>query len=94
MPLRSDAKQSIIVIGDAAPHRREERQLLDLARRYARSGPERSLSVLFVSTPTYRIYGRGQDRYFQQLAKAGGGAFTEHSGAMIESVLLSVLDSP
>ena len=93
LPLRPGAKQSIIVIGDAAPHRNEERRTLDLARRYVRSGSERSVSVLFVDTPAYRLYGTGDRNFFAALARTGGGEFNAHSGGMIEGVLLSVLDT-
>ena len=93
LPLRSGAKQSIIVIGDAAPHRNEESSTLDLARRYMRSGGGRSVSALFVDTPAYRLYGSGDREFFSDLARSGGGEFNEHSGGMIESVLLSVLDT-
>jgi hypothetical protein len=93
LPLRPGAKQSIIVIGDAAPHRNEESSTLDLARRYLRSGTERSVSALFVDTPAYRLYGSGDRDFFAALARSGGGEFNEHSGGMMESVLLSVLDT-
>ena len=93
LPLRPRAKQSVIVIGDAAPHRNEERRTLDLANRYARSGAERSVSVLFVDTPAYQLYGTGDREFFATLARYGGGAFNEHSGGMIEGVLLSVLEA-
>jgi len=93
LPLRPGAKQSIIVIGDAAPHRNEERQTLDLARRYLRSGSERSVSALFVDTPAYRLYGTGDRDFFRALARTGGGEYNEHSGGMMEGVLLSVLDT-
>jgi len=93
LPLRRGAKQSIIVIGDAAPHRNEESATLDLAYRYQRSGPERSVSALFVDTPAYHLYGSGDREFFAALARDGGGEFNEHSGEMIESVLLSVLDT-
>jgi multidrug efflux pump subunit AcrA (membrane-fusion protein) len=93
LPLRPGAKQSIIVIGDAAPHRNEERRTLDLARRYVRSGSERSVSALFVDTPAYRLYGTGDRDFFATLARYGGGEFNEHSGGMMEGVLLSVLNT-
>ena len=93
LPLRPGAKQSIIVIGDAAPHRREERQTLDIARRFLGSGSERSVSALFVDTPAYRLYGTGDREFFAALARSGGGEFNEHSGGMIEGVLLSVLET-
>jgi hypothetical protein len=93
LPLRSGAKQSIIVIGDAAPHRNEESATLDIARRYLHSGSERSVSALFIDTPAYRLYGSGDRDFFIALARSGGGEFNEHSGGMMESVLLSVLDT-
>ena len=93
LPLRVRAKQSIILIGDAAPHRRDEGQTLELAWRYARSGAERSISALFIETPSYRRFGTGDRGFFAQLAKAGGGEFNEHSGGMMESILLSILDA-
>ncbi len=93
LPLRPGAKQSIIVIGDAAPHRNEESRTLDLARRYVRSGRERSVSALFIDTPAYRLYGTGDRDFFAALARYGGGEFNEHSGGMMEGVLLSVLET-
>ena len=81
------------MIGDAAPHAREEAQTLALARRYAANGPERSVSALFIDTPSYRRFGTGDRGFFAQLAQSGRGQFNRHSGEMIESVLLSVLDS-
>jgi Mg-chelatase subunit ChlD len=93
MPLRRNAKQAIIVIGDAAPHPQEESATLDLARRFAHSGPRRTLSVLFVATPSFEEMGSGDDRFFAELARVGGGRFSTHSGQMIASVLLSVLES-
>lgn len=93
LPLRPGAKQSIIVIGDAAPHRNEESRTLDLARRYVRGGRERSVSALFIDTPAYRLYGTGDRDFFAALARYGGGEFNEHSGGMMEGVLLSVLET-
>ncbi len=93
LPLRVRAKQSIILIGDAAPHRRDEGQTLELAWRYARSGAERSISALFIETPSYRRFGTGDRGFFARLAKAGGGEFNEHSGGMMEGILLSILDA-
>ncbi len=54
LSFRPAAKQSVIVIGDAAPHRREESQTLDLVRRYAAGGRERSVSALFIDTVSTR----------------------------------------
>jgi Mg-chelatase subunit ChlD len=93
LPLRSGAKKSIILIGDAAPHRKEEQATLQLARRWSAGGPERSVSALFIDTPSYRRFGSGDRGFFAELARSGGGQFNRHSGEMIESVLLSVLDT-
>jgi hypothetical protein len=93
LPFRYGAKQSIILIGDAAPHRRDESRTLDIARRYARGGPERTVSALFIETPSYRRFGTGDRGFFAQLARHGGGEFNEHSGGMMESILLSILDA-
>lgn len=91
MRLRPDAKQSIIVIGDAAAHSWEVSNTLKRARRFARKGEDNSLSALFVSTPSSRSVGDVGRGFFVDLAAAGGGEFSDHSGKMIESVLLSVL---
>jgi Mg-chelatase subunit ChlD len=93
MRLRRGAKQAVIVIGDAAPHRKEEAATLNLVRSFARGGPRRTVSVLFVSTPSFRHMGSGDDRFFAELARAGGGKFSTHGGQMIETVLLSVLQN-
>ncbi len=91
MRLRPDAKQSIIVIGDAAAHPWEVSRTMRRARLFARHGERSSLSALYVSTPSSRSFGDPARSFFRDLAKAGGGEFSEHSGKMIESVLLSVL---
>ncbi len=91
MRLRSAAKQSIIVIGDAAAHPWEASKTLGRAKRFARNGKRNSLSALFVSTPSSRSFGDVGRDFFVDLAAAGGGEFSDHSGRMIESVLLSVL---
>jgi hypothetical protein len=91
MRLRPDAKQSVIVIGDAAAHRWEQSKTLQRAKRFARNDKRRSLSALYVSTPSSRSFGDVGRDFFVDLAAAGGGEFSDHSGRMIESVLLSVL---
>ena len=91
MNLRPGAKQSIIVIGDAATHDRDQRQALQRVRQFVQLNRRRNLSTLFVTTPSYLRFGRGDREYFRNLASAGRGAFNDHAGRMIESVLLSVL---
>jgi Mg-chelatase subunit ChlD len=91
MRLRPDAKQSVIVIGDAAAHPWEASKTLNRAKRFARRAERNSISALYVSTPSSRSFGDTARGFFVDLAAAGGGEFSEHSGRMIESVLLSVL---
>jgi Mg-chelatase subunit ChlD len=91
MRLRPDAKQSVIVIGDAAAHPWEASKTLNRAKRFARRAERNSLSALYVSTPSSRRFGDTGRGFFIDLAAAGGVEFSEHSGRMIESVLLSVL---
>ncbi len=92
MDWRPGAKQSIIVIGDAAAHPHEQAATLALARAFRTARPRRSVSALFVTTEAYRRFGRGDREFFAELAEAGGGPFSDHRGEMMESVLLSILD--
>ncbi len=92
MRFRPTAKQTIIVIGDAAAHVPEQAYTLRIANQYANSGPRRAISTLFVPTRSYLMGGRGGREFFQELARAGGGSFNQHSGQLIEGVLLSVLE--
>lgn len=91
LPLRPHARQAIVVIGDAAAHPEESQAAFALAHGFARRSAARSLSALFVTTPGSLRRGQIDRRFFQTLARAGGGAFTDHAGSMVESVLLSVL---
>ena len=72
MRFRPDAKQTIIVIGDAAAHRPEQAYTLRLANGFATSGVRRSISTLFVPTPSFLMGGDGDREFFQELARAGG----------------------
>ena len=92
MPLRPGAKQTLVVIGDAAAHNQVQSDTLIMARQFAESGPKRSVSTLFVPTDSFLRFGSGDRRFFASLAKAGLGEFNDHQGQMMESVLLSVLD--
>lgn len=92
MPFRAGARQAIVVIGDAAAHPAEQGPTLSLARAFAAAGPRRTISTLFVRTQAFIRFGHGDREFFAQLAKAGGGVFTDHRGELLESVLLSVLE--
>jgi hypothetical protein len=90
LPLRADAKQAIVVVGDAAAHRYEQAQALFRAQSFVRGHPNRTISTLFVTTPSSLMHGNDARPFFVALANAGGGAFNDHAGSMIEGVLLSV----
>ena len=92
MNLRPEAKQTIIVMGDAAEHLSDQRRTLSRIRNFTLANEEnRNVSALFLTTPAYLRYGFRDREFFQAMASAGNGAFNDHSGQMVESVLLSVL---
>lgn len=91
MRWRSDARQVLVVIGDAAAHAEYQNETFWRARDFVRDNELRSLSTLFVTTPSSLEAGQRARPYFQALAQAADGAFNDHTGSMIESVLLSVL---
>ena len=91
MPLRPNARQAIVVIGDAAAHKVFQEETYIRARNFVRTNKNRTLSTLFVTTPSSLMHGQRDRRYFQRLADAGNGAFNDHAGSMTESILLSVL---
>ncbi len=91
MPLRPGARQVLVLIGDAAAHDYEQAAALQFVRSFVGRAPNRSVSALFITTPGAVANGMVDRLFFQDVAKAGGGTFTGHSGSMIQSVLLSVL---
>jgi hypothetical protein len=91
MKWRADAARVIIVIGDARPHLKDRNMTLNLANRFRASGPKRSVSSLFISTPSSRQEGGVARGFFQNLARSGGGTFNDHTGQMFESIIMSVL---
>jgi hypothetical protein len=90
LPLRPEAKQAIVVIGDAEAHPYEQAQTLFRAEAFVRGHDRRSISTLFVTTPSSLLHGNQARPFFIALANAGGGDFNDHAGSMIEGVLLSV----
>ena len=90
LPLRPEAKQAIVVVGDAEAHPHEQAQALFRAQSFVRGHDNRSISTLFVTTPSSLMHGNVARAFFVALANAGGGAFNDHAGSMIEGVLLSV----
>jgi von Willebrand factor type A domain len=91
MQWRPDAKQVLVVIGDAEAHPENVNETFWRAQNFVHGSELRSFSTLFVTTPSSLSAGNVARAYFQALAKAGNGTFTDHAGTMTESVLLSVL---
>jgi hypothetical protein len=91
MRWRPDARQVVVVIGDAEAHPEYVNETLWRARNFVQDDQLRTLSTLFVTTPSSQAAGQRARPYFQALAQAGGGTFNDHAGSMIEGVLLSVL---
>jgi hypothetical protein len=91
MRWRPDARQVLVVIGDAAAHAEYQSETFWRARNFVQGDELRTLSALFVTTPSSLEAGNRARPYFQALANAGDGTFNDHTGSMIESVLLSVL---
>lgn len=89
MPWRSDAAGRIILIGDARAHPGAVARALQLAAQFHASSPSptrtRTVTAVFAgNAPIDRSF-------FQQVAAAGGGAFAQHQGRIVESVMLAVL---
>ena len=91
MPFRADARQAIVVIGDAATHPWELAECLAHLERFVESAPGRTVSGLFVSTLSSQRLGDRDRAFFVRVAEAGRGSFTDHAASMTESILLSVL---
>jgi hypothetical protein len=90
LPLRPEAKQALVVIGDAEAHPYEQAQALFRAQTFVDGHANRTVSTLFVTTPSSLMHGNVARDFFVALANAGGGSFNDHAGSMIEGVLLSV----
>jgi Mg-chelatase subunit ChlD len=91
MHWRPDARQVMVVIGDAAAHAEYQNETFRRVQYFAEESELRTVSTLFVTTPSSLSAGQRARPYFQALAKAANGTFNDHTGSMIESVLLSVL---
>jgi hypothetical protein len=91
MHWRQDAKQVLVLIGDAAAHPENVNETFWRVQNFVQGNDRRSFSALFVTTPSSLSAGNAARSYFQALAQAGNGTFNDHTGSMIEGVLLSVL---
>jgi hypothetical protein len=95
MRLRPNARQALIVIGDAAVHRPLQAETVARVRHFVEGRDNRTVSALFITTPSAMSHGLAARPFFREVAMAGEGSFNDHTGSMIESVLLSVLvDDP
>ena len=92
MRWRPDAKQVMVLIGDAEAHPENVNETFWRVRNFVQGSELRSFSALFVTTPSSLSAGNIARSYFQAIAKAGNGTFHDHTGSMTESVLLSVLE--
>ena len=92
MRWRADAKQVLVLIGDAEAHPENVNETFWRAQNFVHGNELRTFSTLFVTTPSSLSAGNVARSYFQALAKAANGTFNDHTGSMIESVLLSVLE--
>lgn len=92
MGWRDSAQGRIVLIGDAPDRRINNAYALSLADEFKHSNVYRDLPRR-VST-VFTGHRRSGRQFYQRLAVAGGGDAIRHQGAMLSSVLLSVLDGP
>jgi hypothetical protein len=92
MNLRPNVRQTFVLIGDASAHQHLVDQTLIRVRNFVSREKNRTISALYISTPSSRANGEHDPMtFFQAVAQAGKGTYTSHTGSMMESVLLSVL---
>ena len=91
MHWRPDARQVLVLIGDAEAHPEHQNETFWRVRSFVEGNRLRNFSTLFVTTPSSLSAGNVARSYFQALAGAANGTFNDHTGSMMESVLLSVL---
>ena len=92
MDWRNNAQGRIVLVGDAPDSRANRETVYAIATDFSRSNRNPSLprqvSTVFSG---HRLSGRS---FYQQLAVAGRGDAIQHQGAMLTSVLLSILEGP
>jgi hypothetical protein len=92
MNLRPEVRQTFVLIGDAAVHLELVDETLYRVRNFVAGHKERTVSALYVPTPSSISHGENIPiTFFRAVAEAGKGNYTDHTGSMMESVLLSVL---
>jgi hypothetical protein len=92
MQLRPEVRQSFVLIGDASVHLPLVDETIYRVRNFVAGHKNRTVSALYISTPSSRSHNENIPMtFFRALAEAGKGTYTDHTGSMMESVLLSVL---
>jgi hypothetical protein len=92
MQLRPEVRQTFVLIGDATAHPHLIDRTIARVKVFVAGDRQRTVSALYVSTPSSRANGEHEPiAFFQAIAAAGKGTYTNHTGRMMESVLLSVL---
>ncbi len=92
MNLRPDVRQTFVLIGDASVHLELVQETLYRVRNFVAGHKQRTISALYVPTPSSIEHGEDIPiTFFRAVAEAGKGNYTDHTGRMMESVLLSVL---
>jgi hypothetical protein len=92
MQLRPEVRQSFVLIGDASVHLPLVDETIYRVRNFAAGHKNRTVSALYISTPSSRSHNENIPMtFFRAVAEAGKGTYTDHTGSMMESVLLSVL---
>lgn len=92
MKLRPEVRQTSVLIGDASVHLQLAEETIHRVRNFVAGHKHRTVSALYISTPSSRSHGEHIPMsFFRAIADAGNGTYTDHTGSMMESVLLSVL---
>jgi hypothetical protein len=92
MKLRPEVRQTFILIGDASVHLPLVDETIYRVGNFVANHKNRTVSTLYISTPSSRSHNENIPMtFFRAIADAGKGTYTDHTGSMMESVLLSVM---
>jgi von Willebrand factor type A domain len=92
MKLRPEVRQTLVLIGDASVHLPLVDETIYRVRNFVAKHKHRTVSAMYISTPSSRSHNENIPMtFFRAIAEAGKGTYTDHTGSMMESVLLSVL---
>jgi von Willebrand factor type A domain len=92
MKLRPEVRQTLVLIGDASVHLPLVDETIYRVRNFVANHRHRTVSAMYISTPSSRSHSESIPMtFFRAVAEAGKGTYTDHTGSMMESVLLSVM---